>query len=289
MNGIPLAATEVAHDPFTPVIGSDVRVIIASQTARKGVLNLEMVRSTWEKSIVCLKALIKDGNEIIVADAESVTDLAKIRNLFASLDERVLYVGAAGLFHALGFSGENLLAAKSLPIRAKKKNILLVIGSMMKTTVEQISWLQSRTRIGCFHCLVTKDAISSPASETARLIRLLDRCYQSSNVVLLHTDRDNSFLEGHKYVGTVLSAIVDQVVRNNGIDVLVVTGGDTAMHVLKGLSVNHLELIEESLPGIPVGVITIPNYDHKIVFISKAGSFGEPDALERVLEYVEAN
>ncbi|HCJ93654.1 MAG TPA: hypothetical protein DHV69_00045, partial [Sphaerochaeta sp.] len=69
VNGIPLAATEVANDPFTPVQGSDVRMIIASQTDRTiGLLPLEIVRSTPEVSVAFVQSLIATGIEIIVAD-----------------------------------------------------------------------------------------------------------------------------------------------------------------------------------------------------------------------------
>jgi uncharacterized protein YgbK (DUF1537 family) len=88
-------------------------------------------------------------------------------------------------------------------------------------------------------------------------------------------------------VGAVLGKVVHRVIDTYGIDTLVVTGGDTAMHILRGLGVDMIELIEESLPGIPVGKITVPNSRQKIIFISKAGSFGDPDALEKVLDYAD--
>ncbi|MEA5032212.1 MAG: four-carbon acid sugar kinase family protein [Sphaerochaeta sp.] len=287
VNGIPLAVTEVANDPFTPVQGSDVRMIIASQTDRTiGLLPLEIVRSTPEVSVAFVQSLIATGIEIIVADTMTIEDLRAVRTTFLALEEPVLYVGSAGFFHALGVSSEHSGSHSGLK-QGDSQRILMVVGSMMETSVAQVTWLSEQVRLHEIHRLITEQAIADSRSEIDRLVSAVCEGFSTSRLVLLQTDRDNSRLSGHVIVGSVLGKVVDAVLRSMDIDVLVVTGGDTAMHILKGLKVNELELIDESLPGIPVGRIMVPGIPQPIVFISKAGSFGEPDALEGVFEYIQ--
>jgi uncharacterized protein YgbK (DUF1537 family) len=288
VNGVLLAATEVANDPFTPVDGSDIRKIIASQTDRRvGLFPLETIRASKKEAMGFLTKMIESGDEIIVADAETFEDLMKVKDLFSTFEEKVLYVGAAGFFHALGYAVESDPTTRHKVEHIGHRRILVVVGSMMETSVAQISWLKTTSRVECIQRLVTKEAVDFPEVETERLVNAIGSGFESSSVVLLHTDRDNSRLAGHVRVGAVLGKVVHRVIDTYGIDTLVVTGGDTAMHILRGLGVDMIELIEESLPGIPVGKITVPNSRQKIIFISKAGSFGDPDALEKVLDYAD--
>jgi uncharacterized protein YgbK (DUF1537 family) len=61
----------------------------------------------------------------------------------------------------------------------------------------------------------------------------------------------------------------------------VLTGGETALRVARRLGAVGIRLEEEVGPGIPVGTLIGPS-PYRVV--TKAGGFGEPDTLVRVVE-----
>ena len=70
VNGTPLAETEIAFDPFTPVHSSSVSEIIQQQSTRRiGHLDLEVINAPLETAQAQLQLLLDQGTEIVIADA----------------------------------------------------------------------------------------------------------------------------------------------------------------------------------------------------------------------------
>jgi len=66
---------------------------------------------------------------------------------------------------------------------------------------------------------------------------------------------------------------------------LVLTGGDTALQVLRSAGVSGIQLRQEILPGIPWGTLLGGPLDGMPV-VTKAGGFGPPDALVRAVDFL---
>lgn len=66
----------------------------------------------------------------------------------------------------------------------------------------------------------------------------------------------------------------------------VISGGDTALRVCAALGARGIRLEAEVLPGIPRGTL-IGGLAAGAAVITKAGGFGQQDALERVSEYLD--
>jgi uncharacterized protein YgbK (DUF1537 family) len=58
---------------------------------------------------------------------------------------------------------------------------------------------------------------------------------------------------------------------------LILTGGETALHVCRALGARAVHVTGEALPGIPLGLLELPQGTIRIA--TKSGGFGEPDAL----------
>jgi uncharacterized protein YgbK (DUF1537 family) len=58
---------------------------------------------------------------------------------------------------------------------------------------------------------------------------------------------------------------------------LILTGGETALHVCRALDAARIEVTGEALPGIPTGILRLPGGD--LAVATKSGGFGGPDAL----------
>lgn len=82
--------------------------------------------------------------------------------------------------------------------------------------------------------------------------------------------------------GCVVEDLAEVVAGLSGLfDALVLTGGDTAVGVARRLDAVGVRLEGEIEPGIPVGTLIGPN---PCRVVTKAGGFGEPDALVKVVK-----
>ena len=82
--------------------------------------------------------------------------------------------------------------------------------------------------------------------------------------------------------------IVGMLVDDKLVQSLVITGGDTALHVLNILKARGIDLEEEILAGVPVGRL-FEGKAHNLPVVTKAGGFGSPTALLEVIDHLERN
>lgn len=289
VHGVKLGDTEIARDPFSPVHSSDIRDILAGQSRRKiGLLPLRILRAPRAEALNYLKAIVDSGSEIVVTDAETVEDLRIVREIFYVYSDQVLYVGSAGLFHAMGEGKRTVPKSISDGFR-HSQHILFVVGSLMDISLAQVEHLE--TKYGLRSCMVNAERIENGyVAEIDSIVSEIRDAFLHSSAVILRTDRNHTGEPSLAVkVGSVLGEIVSKLleVENLKIGTLVVTGGDTALNVLNRLHIPSIRLIDEALAGIPVSEIRIRSREEEILFVTKAGSYGEKDALEGVIEYLE--
>jgi uncharacterized protein YgbK (DUF1537 family) len=75
---------------------------------------------------------------------------------------------------------------------------------------------------------------------------------------------------------------VRQALERREFGALIVFGGDTAFGILTALGQPALRPLGEVAPGTPVSLLRVPALDREIVFVTKAGGFGDDDILERI-------
>jgi uncharacterized protein YgbK (DUF1537 family) len=73
-----------------------------------------------------------------------------------------------------------------------------------------------------------------------------------------------------------------KVLEHEPIDAVAVTGGDTAVALCRELEVERLELLGAPEPGLALGRLRWGN-DRELTLLTKAGGFGPPDLLLRLL------
>jgi D-threonate/D-erythronate kinase len=76
-----------------------------------------------------------------------------------------------------------------------------------------------------------------------------------------------------------------RLIAENAPGAFVLSGGDTATSVCQTIGARRIEVHREILPGIPLGVLEGGPFDGSPV-ATKAGGFGEPDALVRVADFL---
>jgi hypothetical protein len=84
--------------------------------------------------------------------------------------------------------------------------------------------------------------------------------------------------------GAVAAERLKELLPRERISAVAVSGGDTATVFCQAAGVEHIELVDEVLPGIPHGIICGGALDG-IAIVTKSGGFGDPDALIQVAEH----
>lgn len=78
-----------------------------------------------------------------------------------------------------------------------------------------------------------------------------------------------------------LARVVARLSEEGPFDALVMTGGDTAVGVARGLGASGIRLVGEVGAGVPVGTLIGP---HPYLVVTKAGGFGEDGTLVDIVK-----
>lgn len=287
INNKPIDKTEMSHDPKNPVFTADIK-----QLLKEGVnkdfyhINLEQIRNEHIANIVREQDL-----KYLYFDAENDEDLILIVKQIMTLDKRILWVGSAGLAEAI---------VKSLADSTKKnKRVFAVVGS-----VNSISALQARKAVADGQAKVVtinvKKAILNPQEEKDRLVLNIVQNFDNGFDVVLASAIDSQQIITASSLGKTLNMSLDkisskisnligdivfEIVGTKKISGMFLTGGDTAINVIKKLCTNGAIIIEEIEPGIPlIELLDGPYKGFKIV--TKAGAFGNEDSILNAMKYL---
>ena len=199
--------------------------------------------------------------------------------------------GSAGLAEAI---------VKSLADSTKKnKRVFAVVGS-----VNSISALQARKAVADGQAKVVtinvKKAILNPQEEKDRLVLNIVQSFDNGFDVVLASAIDSQQIITASSLGKTLNMSLDkisskisnligdivfEIVGTKKISGMFLTGGDTAINVIKKLCTNGAIIIEEIEPGIPlIELLDGPYKGFKIV--TKAGAFGNEDSILNAMKYL---
>lgn len=221
---------------------------------------------------------IQNHSGILVVDSENEADLLEVARNLPGIK---VIAGSAGLAAAIA---ENIV---------NPSPVLSVIGSMRTVTQRQTRVLEERLgaefipldtlkalnlepQVEVLHGALKalrngKDVIitSAPDHETVEMT-LKTAAFLEISSVELEVRITNSLANTAK-------ELIEQVPLSG----VILSGGATAMAVCATLSVREISIIEELRPGIPLLRLD------EINAVTKAGGFGEPDALIQASQYLK--
>ena len=194
-------------------------------------------------------AAAKAGRRVLLFDAETQDDLEAVVGALSPMENEVLWVGSGGLAHALaGVLPEPV--SPDVKTRRTGKAIF-VIGSDHPVTQLQLEELRADHEV----------AECGSAD-----------CCPSAKVVVCRVGRGAALKETAAFFSHMDPA---------RIGCILVTGGDTAMHLCRALEVGAIELQREFARGVPAGIIRGGAMDG-VSILTKSGGFGDRDLLSRV-------
>jgi uncharacterized protein YgbK (DUF1537 family) len=272
LNGSLLERTEVAKDPLWPISTSYVPRYFEGLYP-VALLPMETVRQGAEKIAGDLGCKAAE-NRIIVADAQSDSDIEAIAEAAASLAVPFIPVDpgpftAAYIYHTL--------------TPGRRKSVLAVIGSTSNVTAEQLEYLDGKLDVRFFRF--------GPGQETERALR-------DVKAFMGNLQRGRTDCLVLQPAGPVFHGREEEVVRQlaevaaAALDVLgedlcgiVLSGGDTAMSFLDRLGAAFLEPVAELAPLMMGGRIRgTPRDGLKVV--TKGGLVGGRDGLYKALQWL---
>jgi uncharacterized protein YgbK (DUF1537 family) len=202
-----------------------------------------------------LRRLLPDAD---VRDAGTDEDLEAIVRSVKD-PSSVLWVGSAGLAAALGavYPGDGAAAGDE----GRGGPVLTVVGSTNETAREQIARMDA-------------PVVVMPLDGRDVSARVTD-ALAWNGVCVLHPAAGAG---DPRRIAVALAENTARVTEQTALAGLVLTGGDTAVHVARRLGATGLRVEDELEPGVVLGRLVGPRPYRTV---TKAGGFGSPDALRR--------
>ncbi|MEE8322961.1 MAG: four-carbon acid sugar kinase family protein [Candidatus Bathyarchaeia archaeon] len=287
--------TEVANDPESPVRQSHIPTLIQNQSEKKvSLIDIASVSLGMERVKREVVRQLKEGNQIIVVDAISQRDLKTIAQTIASLDQPVLVCGSGGL-------AEELPDAFGL-VEDREEFVVVIAGSVSEVTAQQIRIAAKTLNVKVVTVDVQRVLMGKEEGklEATRVIDEAEEALHAGRDVVIRLAESLNALEEVKeagkelgltdremrtLMGQILGRTSQAILKKGKLCGMVVTGGETAFNVYKALDVLEVRVEEEVLPGIPVvTIVGGPASGTRVV--TKAGAFGNEDALVTAIEYL---
>jgi D-threonate/D-erythronate kinase len=240
------------------------QIDIGGILAQQGISREQLVpmSSAGRDPVAELNAHVLDGKQFFIVDCNSQHDLHFAVAVGTAISRRILWVGSAGLGIALADHMAKSGSRKSVSATTDVP-MLFVIGSTHPASLRQKTTLLRAT-----------DAIE--VTPTAKAVVFARRALRSKRHLIVNVERGA--------VGEFsLRQFFDSLIGLR-IAALFLTGGDTGMLVCKALGAHSIDLRDEIEPGFPWGILDGGMF-HGLPVASKAGGFGDADALLRCAEF----
>ena len=277
MNGVPLRQTEIGADALSPSPSAPLPQILRAASK-------DLIVHVWTRG-AAFALNVEAGIHAYVADCETEADLDAIAKFVISHCDEVLPVGASGLATAIARqlaqtpSSELLSVIQRISEQAQNP-ILFVIGSRTAASAEQAARL----------CAAGAEELTmSFSAHTRDGDWILDRSVNESTppvalIVRPESSREPNLISPSEVAQTLGRTAAD-IVRRLQVDAVVMVGGDTAFETFQALGVSEASVAGEIMPGVAIGTMQVDG--RPLTFITKAGGFGDANALVEIIRYLK--
>ncbi len=244
-----------------------------------------------------INELYEKGKKIIVLDSTVEKHLEDILNSGFQFQGSVLFSGSAGL-------AEHFPLDQNISIGKLYRNddhshspVIIVAGSRNPVVGQQIHYLKNNLnlpaiRIDLVEIFANRERILehyiTKGIEVIKkgqdLLVYTDSSFNEKNDInqQLITKYDLSFRELEIGIKGILGTLTAEMIKQTNTRDLILTGGDVALGVCAALKINHMRIVAEMLPGIPLASARYENRSLRI--ITKAGGFGSENTLYLLID-----
>lgn len=276
-----LTDTEFASDPKTPIRSA--RVIHQMQ-----IDGMEIDLATLHSDR--LDAVLAEADGVVVVDAETEADLARLITAASRLSETPLLVGAAGLSDALG---------AALSVRPSQP-VLAVVGSMSRQAEQQIAALRTQRAVEVVDVDIRQLFQQSAWPERDRWIEQAATALRAGRHTVIRTCQHASqrheiedLCQQHRVTRQQLGEAICQLLGEITLSlcrarlphVLYLSGGDVAIAVAQALGASGFKIQGLVAGCVPHGVLL--NSEFTLPVMTKAGGFGDENTLVAAISFIE--
>ena len=298
VQGVAITTGDHSRDVFNPVEDSSIPALLEPDfPGMTGSIEIADLRQGKEFFLERLTALRGKGYRVIVVDSETMEDLAVVASV--QDDPSILFVGASGLAEALSLSHKKPLLnteIKALEIAPGRQ--MYVVGSITKVSREQLAVMEAAVPAGLI-TLDIRNMLADEAGELANVIKQIGAFSEDLPVVVKTSESEAALqediawavgegvkeIELGELISGFLGRLTVEVFRERPIEMLFLTGGNTAARIVEALGSDGIEFLDEILPGIPLGKFKIPGDRKEASIVTKAGGFGKPDSLVKIYNF----
>ncbi len=287
VQGKPVSETEAAFDPRTPVRCSHLPTLFAERcTLKNTLIPLDRIRQDVDSLKDLIRTKVKGGVRILIFDSEIEKDLETLSRAVLKSGYAPLWVGSAGLAEVLPETYSWTSRCRPSYPDPLPKPVLVILGSMSEVATQQgetfARWAGIEPLILNPEILLPRDPLSQDSSWEAIRIQTEERLQKGFHTLLL-THRKKVLSPTNGSPDPILKILTGFEELGATFDFsscagIIVTGGDIAAAVFKGMGVTSIEVLSETSPGIPLGKIRGGRWEG-LPIVTKAGAFGAPDAL----------
>jgi uncharacterized protein YgbK (DUF1537 family) len=226
-------------------------------------------------------ARLAEQGIVAVCDAGTERDLSLIAEAGLQASTATVFIGSAGLAHALANLGA-VAAAEPLRFPVRRFGTLTVVGSLAGASRNAARRLRATGAVA--HFPVDPEVLTGGHEDRANLAASVMEHLAAGGDALVEISAKGSL---NMSLGPQLAKNLAEVlnVTTPVIGALAATGGETAAALLSGFGVNAIRLADEIEPGVSLG-LTLGSLSVPVV--TKAGAFGNENSLVRINERLRA-
>jgi uncharacterized protein YgbK (DUF1537 family) len=264
VNGVPVTQTAAGSDPVTPV----------SEGRIQKLLGASHIGSSSAESAQVLAARIRNSGRIAVVDATSEDDLRRLAGAVALVGPAAIAVGSAGLARHL-----------ALAWRAPAAPAVVIVTSIQDVARRQASAVEAG---GAYRVEPAPEDLVDDQLWARLSAKIFDQLNEANSTVLLTAPTDRSrglppALIPRRFAELTTRILTDR--PRGSISGVVVTGGDGARALVEALDASAINLRDEVVTGVPIGTL-VGGPATGLTIVTKAGGFGDDNALVRAVESV---
>jgi uncharacterized protein YgbK (DUF1537 family) len=269
--GVPLAETQVAHDPHCPVTTSHIGAWIGGRMlAASALLDLDDVRRGRDAIAVQLMRHIADGVRAVFCDAETDHDIEEIAR--AALTLRRSH-GIAILPVDPGPFTATLVRLMKAPRRLAPL-VFGIVGSVMDTSRQQMDFVEAND---------LAFTIRYAGQSVSEVLAAFAQAPLAVKATLLRTDTASLDADGKLHLYDTLADLFEQMVeRFPSLGGFLLSGGETAGRLLAGFGVRSLRIQGEVMPPIALSRIVDGRLGGRYL-VTKGGTVGTTSAIADAL------
>ena len=266
IDGTPIHMTSFSKDPLNPVRESYIPKVIEEQ-------------AKLESSIVkidCYNNLSITDSDIYIFDAESDKDLLTIGETLKRKHMLKITAGCAGFAEILPKLIDFKRNRKQVNLNIKGDHIVIICGSINERSLKQIEF--AKEKLGFLDIVLSKQEISNELNTLAEDIFSNKRIAIRAEIL-----KDPKNL--HHRILDKLANITEEIYNRIGLNTFIIFGGDTLFKIIEKLKIEYLEPVGEIETGVAVSKAKIG--EKELVFITKAGGFGNIDIVTKITDFME--